>query len=339
MGMNPLPLTLSVGYYDHARDLTDGTVPVEGVDLRVIHLPIEETFYRFVFYREWDVSEMSMGKYISMRSQDDTTITALPVFVSRMFRHSMFYVRDGSPIKRLEDLKGKRIGIPEWAQTAGVYGRGILTDYVGIALKDIEWIQAGVNQPGRIEKVKLKLPDTVRYRSAPEHSLNQMLLTGDIDAVMSARPPDGLGRGVARLIPDFQAAEAQYFRDTGIYPIMHGIVMRTPVLDAHPWVAMNLLKAFDTAKHRAIERLSEVTASHAPFAWVSDYAERMKSIFGADFFPYGVAPGPNAGTPGQRMNYTTLDAFLRFGFEQGVCHKRLHPEQIFPKQVLTSVKV
>ena len=132
-----------------------------------------------------------------------------------------------------------------------------------------------------------------------------------------------------RLIPDYQAAEAQYFRDTGIYPIMHGMVMRTPVLDAHPWVAMNLLKAFDTAKHRAIERLSDVTASHAPFAWIGDYAERMRRVFGADFFPYGVAPGPDAGTPGQRMNYTTLDAFLRFGFEQGVCHKRLAPNRFF----------
>ena len=121
--MNPLPLTMSVGHYDHTRDLTDGTVPVEGVDLRVIHLPIEETFYRFVFYREWDVSEMSMGKYISMRSQDDTSITALPVFVSRMFRHSMFYVREGSALRRLEDLRGSGSAFPSGADRGRVWAR------------------------------------------------------------------------------------------------------------------------------------------------------------------------------------------------------------------------
>ncbi len=332
--MNPLPLTLALGPYDHTRDVTDGTVRTEGIQLRTLDLPIEEIFYRFTLYREWDISEMSMGKYIALRSQDDTSITALPVFISRAFRHSMFYVREGSAIKRPEDLAGKRIGIPEWAQTAGIYGRGYLSDYVGLKLKDITWVQAGVNEPGRKEKVKLKLPEGIQYINVPDNSLNTMLLNGELDAIMSARPPIGLGNGIARLMPDAQAVEQQYFKDTNIFPIMHSLVLKTPVLDAHPWVGMNLYKAFLEAKNRSMERLSDVTASHAPMAWLTDTTTRLRSIFGDDFYPYGIGP-----ERGGRINHATLAAFLKFGFEQGVCYRHLDVEELFPKQVLASYKV
>ena len=332
--MNPLPLTLALGPYDHTRDVTDGSVRVEGVQLRTLDLPIEEIFYRFTLHREWDVSEMSMGKYIALRSQDDTSVMALPVFISRAFRHSMFYVREGSAIQRPEDLQGKRIGIPEWAQTAGIYARGYLSDYIGLKLKDIQWIQAGVNEPGRKEKVKLKLPEGMQYRNVPDSSLNEMLLKGEIDAIMSARPPAAMGRGIVRLMPDYQALEEQYFRDTNIYPIMHGLVLKGQVLEAHPWLGMNFYKAFLEAKTRSVERLSDVTASHAPVAWMAEYAARMRSVFGDDFFPYGLGAGR-----GGDINRATLTAFLKFGFEQGVCHRPLDVEELFPTQVLASYKV
>jgi 4,5-dihydroxyphthalate decarboxylase len=332
--VNPLSLTLALGAYDHTRDVTDGTLRVEGVQLRTLDLPIEEIFYRFTLHREWDISEMSMAKYIALRSQNDDSIVALPVFISRAFRHSMFYVRDGSAITRAQDLAGKRIGIPEWAQTAGVYGRGYLTDYVGLKLPDIEWVQAGVNEPGRKEKVSLKLPDGVRYSSVPDRSLNDMLLAGELDAVMSARPPLGLGRGISRLTPESQAAEEQYFKDTSIFPIMHALVVRQPVLDAHPWVAMNLYKAFLQAKNRSMERLSDVTASHAPLPWMADYTQRMRSLFGDDFYPYGLGAGR-----GGDINRATLQAFLKFGFEQGVCQRQLSVDELFAAQVLGSYKV
>ena len=332
--LNPLPLTLALGAYDHTRDVTDGTVRVEGVQLRTLDLPIEEIFYRFTLHREWDASEMSMGKYIALRSQDDQSVMALPVFISRAFRHSMFYVREGGAIQRPEDLHGKRIGIPEWAQTAGIYGRGYLSDYVGVKLASIEWVQAGVNEAGRQEKVKLKLPEGIRYRNVPDRSLNDMLLAGEIDAVMSARPPAALGRGIVRLMADSQSLEEQYFKDTRIYPIMHSLVLKSAVLDAHPWVGMNLVRAFLEAKTRSIQRLSDVTASHAPVAWMDSYTLRMRSIFGDDFFPYGI------GTEhGGEINRATLTAFLKFGFEQGVCHRLLDVEELFPKQVLASFKV
>jgi 4,5-dihydroxyphthalate decarboxylase len=155
-----------------------------------------------------------------------------------------------------------------------------------------------------------------------------MLLAGELDGVLSARPPKDLGRGIRRLFADYETAEEMYFKTTGIFPIMHVIVMRGDILDRHPWLAMNLYKAFDEAKRRSIERLSDVTASHAPFAWLPSYAERMKALFGEDFWPYGL-----------EKNRKTLQAFVDFAFEQGVCHRQLALEELFPKQVLASFKV
>jgi 4,5-dihydroxyphthalate decarboxylase len=331
---------MALGLYDHTRDVTDGSVPIEGVQLRTLNLPIEEIFYRFTLHREWDISEMSMAKYVALRAQGDTSMTALPVFVSRAFRHSMFYVKAGSSIQKPEDLVGKRIGIPEWAQTAGVYGRGFLSDYLKLDLRSMQWVQAGVNQPGRAEKVKLTLPEGINYTSAPDKSLNQMLLDGSVDAVMTARSPAAfsapaaLGNEVVRIMPDYQAAEEQYFKATHIYPIMHALVIKTAVLEAHPWVAMNVYKAFVQAKAQSMARLSDITASHAPLPWLADYAGRMQAIFGADFFPYGI--GADAG--GQ-INRATLEAFCKFGHAQGVCARLLGVEELFAKNVLGSFKV
>jgi len=326
---------MALGPYDQTRDVTDGSVPIEGVQLRTLNLPIEEIFYRFTLHREWDISEMSMGKYIALRAQGDSSMTALPVFVSRAFRHSMFYVKTGSRIQKPEDLQGKRIGIPEWAQTAGIYGRGYLSDYLGLDLATIQWVQAGVNQPGRAEKVRLTLPAGIHYASAPDQSLNQMLLDGSVDAVMSARAPAAFGSGaVQRLMPDYQASEEAYFKATRIYPIMHALVIKTTVLDAHPWVAMNLYKAFLQAKTQSMARLSDITASHAPLPWLADYAGRMQGVFGADFFPYGVG-----NDTGGQINRSTLEAFCKFGHHQGACDRLLTVDGLFPENVLGSFKV
>ena len=326
--MEKVALTLAIGDYEHTRDVASGRVPVQGATLNVLTLPPEEAFFRFTHFREWEVSEMSMGKYVSLLSQGEDGIAAIPVFPSRVFRHSMIYVRDGSRIARPEQLKGARIGVPEWAQTAVIYARGYLTHQVGVALDSVDWVQAGVNEPGRVEKVKLKLPEGVRLRPEAGRSLNDMLLAGDLDAVLSARPPRDLAKGIRRLFPDYEAVEEAYFRETGIFPIMHVIVIKTDVLARHPWLAMNLYKAFDEAKRRSVERLCDITASHAPFAWLAPYAERMKALFGDDFWPYGL-----------ERNRRTLQAFVDFAVEQGVCHRRLALEELFPRQVLTSFKV
>jgi 4,5-dihydroxyphthalate decarboxylase len=326
--MAKVALTLAIGDYEHTRDLASGHVPVQGATLNVLTLPPEEAFFRFTHFREWEVSEMSMGKYVSLRSQEDDGIAAIPVFPSRVFRHSMIYVRDGGALERAEQLKGKRIGVPEWAQTAVIYARGHLAHQARVPLDSIEWVQAGVNEPGRVEKVKLKLPAGVRLKPEPTRSLNEMLLAGELDAVLSARPPQGLGSGIRRLFSDYESAEKGYFRQTGIFPIMHVIVIKADLLARHPWLAMNLYKAFEEAKRRSIERLSDITASHAPLAWLAPYVERMKALFGEDFWPYGL-----------EKNRKTLQAFVDFAFEQGVCHRKLALEELFPGQVLASFKV
>jgi 4,5-dihydroxyphthalate decarboxylase len=326
--MEKVALTLAIGDYEHTRDLATGSVPVQGATLNVLALSPEEAFFRFTHFREWEVSEMSMGKYVSLRSQDDGTIAAIPVFPSRVFRHSMIYVRESGKLARPEQLKGARVGVPEWAQTAGIYARGYLAHQAGVPLDSVDWVQAGVNEAGRVEKVELSLPKGVRLRQEPGRSLNDMLLAGDLDAVLSARPPRALGAGIRRLFSDYETAEAAYFRQTGVFPIMHVIVIKTEVLERHPWLAMNLFKAFEEAKRRSIERLSDITASHAPLAWLAPYLERMKALFGEDFWPYGL-----------EKNRKTLQAFVDFAFEQGVCHRKVVLEELFPRQVMTSFKV
>jgi len=326
--MNRLRLTLAVGDYDHTRDVGAGRVPVQGVELTTFNLRPEEMFFRFTFFREWDASEMSMGKYVSLRSQDDTSLTAIPVFPSRAFRHSMIYVREGGKIVRAEQLKGRRIGVPEWAQTAAIYSRGYLVREAKVPLESVEWIQAGVNEPGRMEKVKLNLPKGVDYRAEPGRSLTELLLAGDIDAILSARPPSALGRGIGRLFHDYASVEEDYFRRTGIFPIMHVIVVKSELLQHHPWLAMNLYKAFEEAKRRSIERLADITVSAAPLAWLAPYTERMQRLFGDDFWPYGL-----------EQNRVTLQAFVDFAYEQGVCHRRLALEELFAEQTLASFKV
>jgi 4,5-dihydroxyphthalate decarboxylase len=326
--MQRLRLSLALGPYDHTRDLSTGHAPVDGVDLIPLTLPVEEIFYRFVKFREFDIAELSFGKYVALRSQGDESFVALPVFVSRAFRHSSIYVREGGALTEMAQLRGKRIGVPEWAQTASVYTRGILAELAGVPLTEVEWVQAGVNQPGRVEKVKLELPACIRYRAAPDKSLNQMLLDGEIDCAFSARPPQALGSGITRMYPDYAVREEAYFRATGVFPIMHVLAMRGELFREHPWLATNLYKACIAAKNASLARMSDITAAHAPMAWLPDYADRMRALFGADFWPYGIEP-----------NRATLDAFLRYAHEQGVCRKRLAPEDIFPREVQSSVKV
>jgi 4,5-dihydroxyphthalate decarboxylase len=333
MSLNSLTLSMAIGQYEHVRDIQDGTIVPEGLSLRSMTLPLEEIFHRFMMEGDFDISEMSMGRYVSLLSQGDQRITALPVFISRTFRHGMFYVRDGSPIRRLEDIQGKRVGVPEWAQTAGIYGRGLLSEQAGVDLASIEWVQSGVNEPGRQETVQLKLPQGLSYTSRSDKSLNQLLLDGDLDVVMSARPPVAAGKGLSRLLPDSRQLEEDYFRETGIFPVMHVLALKSEVLTQHPWVAMNLFKAFLQSKQRSLERMCDVTASYAPMAWLGDHTSRMKAVFGNDFFPYGV--GSDAGG---RINRTTLEAFLRFAFDQGVAHRQLEVDALFPANVLSSFK-
>ena len=215
-GTARLHLTLATTDYDHVRDLTNGVVRADGIVLTGFVLPVEEIFFRFIKNREWDVSEMSFGKFIGYAAQGNSPFIGIPVFPSRVFRHSAFYVRADRGIKSPKDLEGKTVGIPEWAQTAGIYARGFLAETAGVDLTKIKWVQAGMNQAGREEKVEFKLPPGIQYQQRRDTSISAMLLSGEIDAAISARVPDAFTTAagkIVRLYPDYRARGDALSRD------------------------------------------------------------------------------------------------------------------------------
>jgi 4,5-dihydroxyphthalate decarboxylase len=325
-----LALTMAMSGYDHVSDLATGATRVEGVELTMLTLPVEEIFYRFLRYREWHVSELSFAKYIALRAAGDDSVRAIPVFPSRVCRHSSIFVRSDGP-REPAQLAGARIGVPEWAQTAAVYTRSLLVHEWGIPLRDVRWVQAGVNQPGRNEKVQLHLPEGVTVSREQGRSLDEMLLAGDLDAVFSARPPASFGRGdprIVRLFPDYEPVEREYVTRTGIFPIMHVVVIRADVLERDPWVAQNLFTALTAAKEASLTRLSEMATSRVPLPWVPERVAEMRRLIGPDPWPYGVD-----------ANRVTLEAFARYAHEQGVAVRRLEPEELFVSQVLGHYRV
>jgi len=314
--MMKLSLSLAISPYDHVRALDP-----QGIELTLLDLPIEEIFYRFTRFREWGASEMSFGKVISLMSEARPQIICIPVFLSRVFRHSAIYVRPG--IKAPKDLEGKRVGIPEWAQTAGIYVRGMLQHEYGVDLARIQWFQAGVREPGRVEKVKLQLPEKVTITPRPDRTLVDLLEKGDLDAVISARDPGG-----ERLFQKYEEVEEAYYRKTRIFPIMHVLALKREVYERDRWVAMNLFKAFEEAKERSVARVSEFGLSHLPVPWVPGHVRRWRELAGEDFWPYGIEP-----------NRPTLEAFLQYGFEQGVATRRLKVEELFAPETLERAKI
>ncbi len=329
--MSAIPLTLAVNAYNHVQDLFTGAVRVEGVDLTCLSYDVEEIFFRFSKYREWDVSELSLAKYCALRASGDDSLVAIPVFPSRVFRHSAIFVRGDGAIAEPADLHGRAIGIPEWTQTATVYGRGLLQHDYGVDLRSVSWVQGGVNEAGRVEGIPVAVPEGVRYRSEPEYSLAELLLSGEIDAMIAAHPPNEFKAQtgeIVRLVQDYPRAERTYFERTGVFPIMHLIAIKRDVYEAHPWIAMNLLSAFTRAKQRTLEDLVSQNASLVPVPWSFAHAEEARRLFGHDYWPYGVEP-----------NRKTLEAFLGYAHEQGVLARELLVDELFAVETADAFRV
>lgn len=329
--MGGIRLSIATTDYDHFRDFRLGAVQAEGIDHTWLTLGHHEIFARFTFNREWDVTELSFAKFTAQVTRENSDIIGLPVPCSRLFRFSSFYVNKNSGIKTVEDLRGKRIGSPEWAHTAAVYMRGWLHNDVGVKLPDIHWYQAGANEAGRIEKVELSLPDGVQLTRVPEKSLSDMLAAGEIDCAIIARPPNCYLEGhsdVVRLFPDFLEMEEDYYQRTRVWPIMHIIAIQKHILDANPWVARNLYNAFLESKRRSLERILDPAVSRYPVAWLPIYARRMRDMFDGDPFPFGI-----------EENRATWEQLLLYAHQQGIAHRHVAPEDIFPKGIMTSIKV
>jgi 4,5-dihydroxyphthalate decarboxylase len=332
--MADIHLTFASEDYDHIRELATGRVKPEGIRITHLNHQVEEIFYRFTTTQDWEVSEISMGMFSSLMAQPgDPPYIGLPVFPSRVFRHSAVYVRADGPVKKPEDIAGKRVGVPQWSQTACVYVRGWLTDTVGVPLKACTWFQSGVNQPGRVETAKVNLPEGVNLTFVSDRSLTRMLLDGDLDVVFSAHAPHAFEEGnpnIVRLIPNYREEEENYFKTTGVFPIMHTVAIRRDVYNRHRWVARNLFSAFEEAKRRSVARLMDVTASHFVLPWHYVITAAMgRALFnGKDYWPYGIEP-----------NRTTIETFLRWCYEQGVTARHLRPEEIFAPETQASFKI
>lgn len=326
-----LHLSIATTDYDHFRDFRLGAVHAQGIEHTWSLLGHHEVFARFTANREWDVAELSIAKFAAQVTRDDPDIVGLPVVCSRLFRFGAFYINRRSGITGAEDLRGKRIGSPEWAHSAAVYMRGWLHNEVGVKLDEVEWFQAGANAPGREEKVELSLPDGVRLTRVADRSLSDLLVTGDIDCAIIARPPTSFLQGhpdVVRLYPDHETLEQEQYRSTGVWPIMHIIAMRRHILDDHPWVARNLYNAFLESKDRSVGRLLDPAVSRYPLPWLPAYGRRMADLLGGDPFPYGI-----------EANRATFTQLLTYAYQQGIAHRQASPDEVFPAGIMTKVVI
>mgnify|MGYP002629225259 FL=1 len=327
--MTKLKLSIATTDYDHFRDFRVGDVRAEGIDHNWLNLGHHECFARFTANREFDVSEISFAKFSAQVTRENSDIIGLPVICSRLFRFSSFYVNKKSGIKTIQDLKGKKVGSPEWAHSAAVYMRGWMHNEMGVSLQDVHWIQAGANAAGREEKVELNLPEGVQLTRIKDKSLSELLSSGEIDCAIIARPPTCFLEGhpdIIRLFPNFLEMEEEYYDRTKVYPIMHIIAMRKSILDENPWVARNLMNAFQESKRRSLERLFDPAVSRYPLPWLASYARRMRDKFEGDPFPYGI-----------EENRPTWEQMSLYTFQQGIAHRQFAPEEIFPKGIMTSV--
>ena len=329
--MNKVKLTIASTDYDHFRDFRFGLVQAEGIEHRWLNLGHHEVFARFTFNREWDVSELSCAKFSAQVTRDNSDVIGLPVICSRLFRFSSFYVNKKSGIKTVQDLKGKRVGSPEWAHSAAVYMRGWMHNECGVKLQDVHWYQAGANDAGREEKVELSLPEGVKLTRVSDKSVSEMLASGEIDCAIIARPPTCFLEGhpdIVRLFPNYLEMEEQYFEKTKVWPIMHIMTMKKKLLEENPWIARNLLNAFNESKRRSLERLFDPAVSRYPLPWLSTYARKMRDMMHGDTFPFGV-----------EANRPTWEQLLLYTYQQGIAHRHAKVEEIFPAGIDTQIIV
>jgi len=330
--MAKLRLSFACWDYDRTRALVDGSVAPEGIDLTCLTLHVEETFFRMLRNREFDVAEMSLSSYAVTAARDDPPFIAIPVFPSRFFRQSCIFVSAKSGIREPKDLVGRRIGVPEYQMTAPVWIRGILQDDYGVDPAGVEYFTGGEEEPGRDEKVRLDLPP--KFRITPigaQQTLAQMLAEGEIDALHAARIPSTFRSrpgAVRRLFDNHVEVERDYFRRTKIFPIMHTIVLRRDVYRANRWIAQSLVKAFAEAKRRTLENLSTTSALTTMLPWQIAQVEEARREMGEDWWPYGFA-----------ANRHVLDTFLRYHHEQGLSRRALSAEELFAPETLEAFRI
>jgi 4,5-dihydroxyphthalate decarboxylase len=318
-----LPLTLACGVYDRTVPFLTGAVTPEGIDLNYLQIEPQELFVRQGRHAEFDVAEFSLSTHVILSSRGDARFLGIPVFPTRKFRHGDIYVNVHAGIERPEDLRGKRVGTREYQQTAGIWIRGTLQHDYGVRPSEIEWYFGAFNEPGKFfERIPIAWPSDVRAQVIPETTcLDEMLDRGELDAILGPTMPRSFARGsanVRRLFADYPSVEVEYYRRTGILPIMHLVVIKRTVLERAPWTAVSLYKAFRRAKEVSDRR---VRLSGTPFVtlpWLMLHLEERDRLLGGD--PY---------VDGLDANRVALDAFVSYCHEQQLIDAPVRVDDLF----------
>lgn len=324
--MSKLQVSVACWDYDRTRGILNGSIQPEGLEVIPICLPPEETFWRQVRHKEFDVSEMSLSYYTLFRSRGEDDFVAIPVFVSRMFRHSCIYISTEAGITKPQDLRGKKIGLPGYQMTATVWMRGLLQHEYGVAPTDVEWLYS------REDIFPWQPPPGLRIQRIPSGAtLDEMLQNGEIAALLTARKPPSFAAGspkVKRLFPNFREEEIAYYKKTRIFPIMHTVVIKRELYDRHPWIAQSLFKAFSQAKERCYQDLSEAAALKYSLPWLLAEVEEEKQVLGDDIWPYGI-----------EANRPTLEALTQYSFEQGLASRVMKLEELFAPETFDQYSI
>jgi 4,5-dihydroxyphthalate decarboxylase len=320
--MGKLSVSLACAAYDRTWPLISGRVPIEGCDVNFVVLDPSEAFVRAYRSQDFDITELSASSHILTTARGDAPYIAVPAFVSRVFRHSSFYIRTDRGIKSGKDLRGKTVGVTEYQMTAGLWARGLLSDDFGVRSQEIYWRRGGMDKPGLAERTPIKVTDNIDLQPIPDgKTLSGMLEAGELDAMIAARAPSAFLRGatnIARLWPDFRAAEEDYFKRTGLFPIMHLIGIRRSLVEKHPWLAPSVLKAFTRAKAIALEEMEDVGISRASLPWLPCDVAHAKEVMGPDIWPYGF-----------EANRKAIECMLRWSLEQGLSHRAVAADELF----------
>ena len=318
--MSKLQLSVAVGNYDRVRPLFDGAVQIDGVDPVYMMLPPEEIFFRAFRGQDFDICELSMSSFTVKTADGNCPYVGVPAFVSRAFRHNSIWVRTDR-IKSPADLKGKRVGLPEYQLTACVWARIILEEDYGVKPSDVTWVRGGIEHAGRPEKITIKLPPGVRMEDAPEGTTISQCWSAARSTASSrrgCRRSRDASPNVGMLFADPIAAGKDYFKRTGIFPIMHVTGIRRALVEQHPWLPAAVFKAFSQSKEKCLEALEDTAATKVTLPFVEDQLRLAREFMGHDFWSYGLEP-----------NRKVLETFLRFHHKEGLSSRPVKPEELF----------
>jgi 4,5-dihydroxyphthalate decarboxylase len=320
-------LTLAFTVTDRTRPLLEGAVTVPGFNI-VLRPGDSQDIFKRGMAAEFDITEMSMATHIVRTARGDSPYVGIPVFLSRTFRHNSIYIRADRAIRSPADLKGKTIGLREYQQTAALWVRGLLLDQYGVAARDITWRTGGVEAPGGGERLSITLPPEVDIAHiGKDETLNGLLASGRLDAVIAGKPPSCFGKEgvpVARLFPNYWEAELAYHRATGFFPIMHVVVVRKDVAEQHPTLPAALFQAFAKAKQIAQRELTDSAIMRTSLPWLVHHFEETKALMGENYWRYGFA-----------ANRAELDAMARYAVADGLTAQQIDARELFHALTLT----